>query len=144
MTTAAEVIAAARGWIGTPFHHLGRLKGVGVDCAGLVIGVARDLGLIAPDFDIPVYSRRPDGHSMLAWCDQYMHRVDQMQIGNVIVVIVDKDPQHLGIVTDHRNSGFGIIHAASRSDGTGSVIETRLMFSRAMRFVRAYRLPGVE
>lgn len=38
---AAEVIAEARGWIGTPYRHQGRRKGVGCDCLGLLIGVWR-------------------------------------------------------------------------------------------------------
>ena len=38
-TTRTDVVAAAREWLGTPFHHQARLRGVGVDCVGLVIGV---------------------------------------------------------------------------------------------------------
>ena len=38
---AAEVIAEARDWIGTPYRHQGRRKGVGCDCLGLLIGVSR-------------------------------------------------------------------------------------------------------
>ena len=41
-----DVVTAAREWIDTPFHHQARLKGVGVDCVGLVIGVARELALV--------------------------------------------------------------------------------------------------
>lgn len=37
------VIAAARGWIGTPYIHQASLKGVGADCLGLVRGVWRDV-----------------------------------------------------------------------------------------------------
>ena len=31
-----ELIAEARTWLGTPYHPEGRIKGVGVDCGGLV------------------------------------------------------------------------------------------------------------
>jgi NlpC/P60 family putative phage cell wall peptidase len=37
------VVAAARAWIGTPYHHQASLKGVGADCLGLVRGVWRDV-----------------------------------------------------------------------------------------------------
>jgi NlpC/P60 family putative phage cell wall peptidase len=37
------VVKAARGWIGTPYHHQQSAKGVGVDCLGLVRGVWREL-----------------------------------------------------------------------------------------------------
>lgn len=37
------VVAAARMWIGTPYHHQASLRGVGADCLGLIRGVWRDL-----------------------------------------------------------------------------------------------------
>ncbi len=40
-TSGSDVVRTARTWLGTPYHHQGRLKGVGVDCAGLLIGVAQ-------------------------------------------------------------------------------------------------------
>lgn len=39
----AAVLAVARTWIGTPYHHQSSLKGVGTDCLGLVRGVWREL-----------------------------------------------------------------------------------------------------
>lgn len=39
-----EIVAAARGWVGTPYRHQAALKGVGCDCLGLLIGVWRELG----------------------------------------------------------------------------------------------------
>ena len=38
-----RIIAAARGWIGTPYRHQASLKGVGADCLGLVRGVWREV-----------------------------------------------------------------------------------------------------
>lgn len=144
MTTRAEVVACARTWLGTPFHHAERQKGLGVDCAGLLIGVARELGLVAPEFDLPAYAPTPDGHTMLEWCDLHMTRVSQeaMQPGDVVVLITDVHPQHLGILGDYRHGGLSLIHAANNT-GIGWVVETRLMFSRVQRFVAAYALPGV-
>lgn len=40
---AFRVVTAARGWIGTPYHHQASCRGVGVDCLGLVRGVWRDV-----------------------------------------------------------------------------------------------------
>lgn len=144
--THADVVAAARGWLGTPFQHQQRFKGLACDCAGLLIGVARELGLVAADFDVPAYPRVPDGLSLLRWCDEYMTRVDreQLQPGQVIAVVIDAEPQHLGIVGDYRHGGLSLIHAAARvPNGRGRVIETRLMFSRVQRFAAAWALPGV-
>lgn len=139
--TRTDVVQAARGWLGTPYHHQARLQGVGVDCVGLVIGVARELGLVDPSFDVPAYPRSPDGASLMALADLHMQRIDvPLQSGQVIVVAFDANPQHLGIVGDYRHGGHSIIHAAARP---GRVIETRLMFSSAMRFVAAFDMPGV-
>lgn len=38
------VVAEARSWLGTPYHHQASCKGVGADCLGLVRGVWRQLG----------------------------------------------------------------------------------------------------
>ena len=43
MTTRTRIIAEARAWIGTPYRHQARCKGVGCDCLGLVRGVWRAL-----------------------------------------------------------------------------------------------------
>jgi NlpC/P60 family putative phage cell wall peptidase len=42
MSKADEVVASARGWIGTPYLHQASLKNMGCDCLGLVRGVWRD------------------------------------------------------------------------------------------------------
>jgi len=70
----AAVVAEARSWIGTPYHHEARVKGVGVDCAQLLIGVfsAPSVALIAP-LDIPHYSH-----------DWHMHRHAERYMGIVL------------------------------------------------------------
>jgi len=50
------VIAEARAWIGTPYHHQAALKGVGCDCLGLVRGVWRAIYGADPE-QPPAYSR---------------------------------------------------------------------------------------
>jgi NlpC/P60 family putative phage cell wall peptidase len=40
---AARIVAAARGWIGTPYLHQASLRGVGCDCLGLLRGVWREV-----------------------------------------------------------------------------------------------------
>lgn len=139
--TRASIVAEARTWIGTPWVHQQRTKGVAVDCAGLVIGVSRSLGLVPADFDVSGYSRRPDG-SLIALCEEHMRRIDQeaMQPGDVLVMSIEKDPQHMGILGDYRHGGLSLIHAASK---VGRVIETRLMFASNQKFRGAYALRGV-
>jgi NlpC/P60 family putative phage cell wall peptidase len=40
---ASYVVAKAREWIGTPYHHQASVKGAGCDCLGLVRGVYREV-----------------------------------------------------------------------------------------------------
>jgi len=143
--TREDVVAEARTWVGTKYSHQARIKGVGVDCIGVAIGTARALGLVEPDFDIKGYTMQPDG-TMLAHCDKYMTRVDRadMQPGDIVVIEFIGDPQHFGMLVDYRHGGLGIVHASSKYR---KVIETRLLFgpgALSMKFVAAYRLPGIE
>jgi NlpC/P60 family putative phage cell wall peptidase len=55
MTTANDIVAAARGWLGTPYLHQASLKNVGCDCLGLVRGVWRDVNGEEPETP-PAYS----------------------------------------------------------------------------------------
>lgn len=53
---ADAVIAAARGWLGTPYHDQASLRSVGCDCLGLARGVWRDV--VGPELlAIPPYTR---------------------------------------------------------------------------------------
>lgn len=49
----ADIVAAARDWLGTPYHHQASLRGVGCDCLGLVRGVWRDLCGDEPEMPPP-------------------------------------------------------------------------------------------
>lgn len=142
MTTRAEVVAEAYTWMGTKWVHQHRTKGEAVDCAGLIIGVARELGLVAPDFDFTGYGRQPDG-SLLVVCDQFMTRIPRgdMAPGDVLVVAAESDPQHMGIVVPYRHGGLALVHASSTAR---RVVETRVMFAPNFAYRAAFRLPGVE
>jgi len=49
MLRRSDIVAAARGWVGTPYHWQASVKGRGCDCKGLIVGVARELGLPEAD-----------------------------------------------------------------------------------------------
>ncbi|MCA2993301.1 NlpC/P60 family protein [Gemmatimonas sp.] len=52
----SRVIAAARGWLGTPYHDQASVKGAGCDCLGLARGVWREV--VGPEpLPVPAYSR---------------------------------------------------------------------------------------
>lgn len=49
----AKIVAAARGWLGTPYRHQASVKGVGADCLGLVRGVWREVVGAEPEAVAP-------------------------------------------------------------------------------------------
>ena len=42
-----KLVAEALSWLGTPYHHAGRVKGGGVDCGMLNLQAFINVGLIA-------------------------------------------------------------------------------------------------
>lgn len=143
----AGIVAEARSYIDTPWKHRGRTPGTGLDCAGVLVCVARARGYVPTGFDVPEYTGNPDGR-LLRWCKLYMGgpvAKGELRPGDAVVVITDRHPQHLGIVGDHRFGGLSIIHASnSPSVSPPRVIEHRLMFSRVLRFVAGFQFPGIE
>lgn len=140
--THADVVAEARRWLGTPYQHQGRVRGAGVDCAGLVIGVARALGIVAPDFDIQGYARQPDGHSLAEHCAACMAPIAPADAlpGDVASIAFQGHEMHLAILADYAHGGLSIIHALLRAR---RVVEHRLDAAWHARIVGWYRMPGV-
>lgn len=60
MTLQAEIVAAAQGWVGTPYQHQASLKQVGCDCLGLLRGVWREVKGDEPELPPPYAPRWND------------------------------------------------------------------------------------
>jgi cell wall-associated NlpC family hydrolase len=88
MIDRTAIVAEARAWLGTPYHHHGRVKGVGVDCAQLLCAVYEALGIVdhveTGFYPIEWHLHHSD-ELFLAWLDKYAHRVDVPQPGDVTV-----------------------------------------------------------
>lgn len=140
--TPADVVATARSMLDTPWMHQARLPGVGLDCAGLLICTARALELVAPDWDINAYTRHPDG-TLGDLCASHMEPITELELGAVLVVAVERDPQHIGIVGDYRHGGWSLVHASSHAQPP-RVVETRLMYARNLVLRGIYRLRGIS
>jgi NlpC/P60 family putative phage cell wall peptidase len=106
----AAVVAEAESWLLTPYHHRARLKGVGVDCAQILIGVYAAVGLVEP-FDAGDYPMdwmlHRDEERYLAWVEQYAHEVAAPQPGDIAVWRFGRTFSHGAIVIGWPN----IIHA---------------------------------
>ncbi len=112
-----DIVACARGWVGTRFHHQGRLKKSdthkgGVDCLGLLIGVAKELDLPFTEYDETSYSHYPDTEKLRQNLARAMQEIpiENIKIGDVLLLNVDGNPQHLAIVSE-LSGELAIIHA---------------------------------
>lgn len=123
MTDVARtaVVAEARSWIGTPYHHAADVKNQGVDCAMLLVRVYCDLGLLEP-FDPRPYTR-----------DWFLHRNEERYLGfllarskevrspglgDIVLFRMGRCFAHAGIAS--RVDPLNIIHAFANS---GRVVE---------------------
>jgi NlpC/P60 family putative phage cell wall peptidase len=136
MITREQVVAEARSWLGTPYRHQGRTKGLSVDCAGLVIGVCRALGLEAEDME--GYSSRPDGTlKAILYRQTEPVPIGGQQAGDVVLFHWNNEPVHVGLLT----GPAAVIH----SFATNRRVCEHAIDAQWRRKIVAYRkLRGVE
>lgn len=102
-----NVIAEARKWLDTRWHHLGRSEH-GVDCAGMVILVGQALGL--PAEDLQGYRRSPDGILFRQHIFKQTTFEPQPRPGSIAMFRESKFPTHTGIFAE-RDGQLTLIHA---------------------------------
>jgi hypothetical protein len=135
--------AFARTLIDTPFHHAARVPGVGIDCVGVVVLTGAHIGAWPAGFDVLPYPEVPTKMHMRSKCREFLRRIHYSQIvpGDVVLLISDRDPQHVGVVGRFRGTHhLSVIHA-SNAGPDPRVIETPLMFGAGFRFCEAYSFP---
>ncbi|TCG08383.1 peptidase P60 [Paraburkholderia steynii] len=133
----AAFVAEVRTWLDTPYQHQGRLKGVGVDCIGLVVGALHACGLFV-DVDPTGYDKRPDGTLRARMLD-YLTPValDEAQPGDILLFHFAAVPMHIGVLTGPDM----ITHAYSRNR---RVVEHRLDERWRALVASSFSVPGVE
>lgn len=131
-----SIVDKAREYLGTPFRHQGRLKGVGVDCAGLIVCVAKELKL--SDFDYTSYGRVPNSNELIAVLNEQLIKIkiDEVKSGDIYLMTFDFEPQHVGIATEN-----GIIHSYSSAK---QVVEHGIDTTWSSRIKGAYRFKGIK
>lgn len=132
-----RVVAEARTWIGTGYHHRGRIKGVGVDCAQLLVEVYAAAGLIEPldTGDYPMdWALHRGEERFLGWVTRYAVETDQALPGDVLIFKYGRCFSHGAIVVCDRL----MVHAFI---GRGVELVERAEF--AEREQRAFTLIGV-
>lgn len=141
--SGAEVVAAARGWIGTPYLHQAATRGAGCDCLGLLRGVWREVRGGEPEA-VPAYSRdwsEPQGDERL-WRAARAHLVEKpvqaAAPGDVLLFRMREGAvaKHLGLQA-RIGARASFIHSYT---GHG-VIESPLSAPWARRIVARFAFP---
>jgi cell wall-associated NlpC family hydrolase len=116
---AHKIIDEALTWLNTPYHRGARIKGVGVDCGQLLIGVFEGVGYFAPgECDPGYYPHEIHLHRSeeryLEWILKYCDKVDTPQPGDIAMFKFGKSSSHSAIVIEwplviHAYVRFGVI-----------------------------------
>ena len=100
----AAVLREAESWIGTPFHHAARVKGVGVDCLMMLAevyeraGVARER--IDPPFYVPDWHLHRDAERYMDGLLAYTRPVEAPEPGDIALFKFGRTHSHGAIVTE--------------------------------------------
>lgn len=142
MIEPLDIVNAARREKGTPFHHQGRATRMGIDCIGLLVMVARELGI--PHQDETVYGREPSPEELRKGLEASgLVEIDpsDRQLGDVLVFWIKnrERPRHVGIQTDLY--GEGLIHTYA---DVAKVVEHALDGFWRRRIAWVWRFPGVR
>lgn len=136
--TADDIVAAARECIGTPFRHQGRLPGIALDCAGVAVHVAKQIGV--EYIDVSGYGPTPANGRLEQSLDMQpcLERIaiNERAAGDLLLMRFLSEPQHLAICT-----GTGIVHAY---EAVGICCEHDLDPKWVKRIVQVYRFRGIE
>lgn len=99
----AAVVAEARSWLRTPYHHHAAVKGAGVDCALLLIEVYAATGL-APRLDVgdypPDWMLHRGEERYLGWVERYAREVAAPLPGDIALFRFGRCFSHAAIVLD--------------------------------------------
>jgi len=140
------VVAEARKWLGTPFRHQGRSREHGVDCIGLIMQVAVDMGLVSiSELEFKRMSRYktiPDIDRLIAGLNRYMIEVPDVQVGDVAHISWGPGADyHVGFVS-RVEEHVHVIHACA---DPGRVIESAVPEDKDwMRIISYYRFKEVN
>jgi NlpC/P60 family putative phage cell wall peptidase len=120
----AKVVAAARSWLGTPYHDQASVRSVGCDCLGLARGVWREVVGSEPG-PIPPYSRdwgeAGPVEVLAVGARKAMHEMESADAGPGALLLFRMGPgaiaKHVGIMTTesrfiHAYERLGVIEEA--------------------------------
>lgn len=148
MSAAAQAVAIARRWIGTPYRHQASVEGAGTDCLGLLRGIWRELYGAEPEA-VPPYT--PDwsepAREERLWQAATRHLIVLSEVagdlpqapGEVLLFRLREGgvAKHLGLSAVSAAGQTSFIHAY----GGHAVVESPLSRPWARRIVARFAFP---
>lgn len=148
MPKSEDIVEEARNWIGTPYVHGQQLVGIGVDCAGLILGVGAHLGIFGEDLEerfkpFRGYGRIPNPRLMQRFMAEFLRPAglstpEQGMIGWFCWRGVT--PLHLAIIGKY-DGRLTMIHA---NGIVGKCVEHSLDRNWLARLDSVWAYPGIE
>lgn len=139
--TADDIVREARSWKGTPYQHQASIKGVACDCIGLLVGVARELGMPEADAFLAspfhAYSKSPEPAALRSAVAMFLDPIIDPLPGDILLLRFEVEPQHFGILS----TPDYMVHAWAMS---GKCVEHRLDERWRKRIISAFRYRGLE
>ncbi len=155
-----DIVAQARKYVGTPFRIQGRARAEGrtrsetIDCAGLLVCVAEDLGLadragakiLRTDY---MDRRREDQTSFLGEeCERRLQAKDEkaaLEAGDVVTLKAPNAISHCGFLGEGKYGLTLIFAYPVRMTGAiaGRIVEVRFDERWRGRLVKAFTFPGI-
>lgn len=137
MSTSAnqEIVKETLEWVGTPYHHQARIKGIGVDCAQLLVGVAYNCGILN-DEDLKLI---PTNYSV----EWNIHNREEVMLGilqdmgctpvegvpepgDIIAFRVGRAYGHLGIIVTSTEFVHAELQGSTRGSYNGKVVRVHM------------------
>lgn len=136
--TRLDVIQEARLWLEVPWRHLGRNRR-GIDCAGLVIRVGNDRGLIS--YDVRQYPRHTHRDAFVCHFQAVLIEkpITQRQPGDILLIRDGVYACHCGII-GILNRRETLIHAYFHR---GKVVEESLIPTFQLTMTHCFSYPGL-
>lgn len=115
MPTRKDLVDEAASWVGTPAIRNQSAKGRGVDCKGLIYGIARETGMPEAMVEAAGWNhyRSADPALLLEGLSACLKPTENPKIGDVACIFIGKPPQprHLAMLVENNR----IVHCYGRS-----------------------------
>ena len=98
------------GWLGTPYHHHARIKGIGVDCVQFLIAVFDECQIVSAVADgyAQDWHLHRSEEKYLAGVQQYASQTTTSEPGDIALFVFGRCVSHAGIFLKQPDK---IIHA---------------------------------